>query len=169
MTVVRIKPLLGLLVFLVLVAGCSTSGGYRESRLPVRQAHSSDLVSDRAVLDRLESHFNQWRGTPYRYGGLNRNGVDCSGFIYRTFADQFDLELPRTTELQSSAGRSIPANSLKPGDLVFFRTGYKDRHTGVYMGNGEFIHASSSRGVMRSSLDNPYWDRSFYMARRVLE
>lgn len=100
-----------------------------------------------------------WRGTPYRYGGMSRRGVDCSGFVVVTMRDKFDLQLPRDTREQSKIGTRIDKDELLPGDLVFFKTGSGESglHVGIYDTNNEFIHASTSRGVMRSSLDNVYW------------
>jgi len=104
-------------------------------------------------------------------GGTNRNGVDCSGFIYRTFKDGIGISLPRSTELQSGLGEYIDRDKLRPGDLVFFKTGslFKSRHVGVYMGNGQFLHASTSRGVMKSRLSNPYWKDAYWQSRRILK
>ena len=100
-------------------------------------------------------------------GGLNRNGIDCSGFVHVTFRDVFKKDLPRSTELLAKVGKPVPTDALKVGDLVFFKTGFKDRHVGIYTGGGQFIHASKSRGVMESSLNNPYWTKHYWKATRV--
>ncbi len=90
---------------------------------------------------------------------MSRRGVDCSGFVVVTMRDKFDLQLPRDTREQSKIGTRIDKDELLPGDLVFFKTGSGESglHVGIYDTNNEFIHASTSRGVMRSSLDNVYW------------
>jgi cell wall-associated NlpC family hydrolase len=140
----------------VLLAGCSS--GPRYSQAPAELQHPQRL--------QLLDHYSQWAGTPYRYGGQDRSGVDCSGFIQRVYADLDGTRLPRTTEQQARIGSLVKRHQLQPADLVFFKTGWKQRHAGIYIGNGEFIHASTSRGVMISRLDNPYWDDSWWMARR---
>lgn len=100
---------------------------------------------------------------------LDRGGVDCSGFVYRTFRDRFDMQLPRSTEEQTSLGTKVSRDELMPGDLVFFKTGGGENglHVGIYDTNDQFIHASTSRGVIRSSLDNVYWKRVYWQARRI--
>lgn len=80
-----------------------------------------------------------------------------------TMRDKFDLQLPRDTRTQSKIGTEIDKDDLLPGDLVFFKTGSGESglHVGIYDTNNQFIHASTSRGVMRSSLDNVYWRKTF--------
>ena len=110
-----------------------------------------------------------WHGTAYRYGVMTRRGVDCSGFVVVTMRDRFDLQLPRETKEQASIGTQIDKDELLPGDLVFFKTGSGQNglHVGIYDTNNQFIHASTSKGVMRSSLDNVYWQKNFWQARRI--
>ncbi|EJS94761.1 NlpC [Pectobacterium wasabiae CFBP 3304] len=121
------------------------------------------------VMVQLNDQLGQWYRTPYRYGGLDRNGVDCSGFVYLTFRDKFGMQLPRTTEEQTELGERIDRDNLLPGDLVFFKTGSggSGLHVGIYDKDDQFIHASTSQGVIRSSLDNVYWKRAYWQARRI--
>ena len=116
----------------------------------------------------LRSEVQRWHGTPHRWGGTSRSGVDCSGFVMRLFDELYGVRLPRTTEQQSSAGRPVSKNTLEPGDLVFFRISAKERHVGVYLDEGEFAHASSSQGVRISRLDETYWDDRYWLSRRIL-
>jgi probable lipoprotein NlpC len=111
-------------------------------------------------------------GTPYLYGGYNGDGVDCSGLVYLVFKDIYPGKLPRTTkelfELGTDAG-------IKPsaGDLVFFNTdGEGASHVGIYTGDGYFIHSASegpARGVILSSMAEPYYSERFMGARRLLD
>lgn len=101
-------------------------------------------------------------------GGSSRNGVDCSGFVQRLYRDLFDRPIPRSTSLQVQSGRPIERAQLIPGDLVFFKPPYKVRHVGIYLGHGEFAHASTSRGVMISNLSETYWRTCYWTARRYL-
>lgn len=90
-------------------------------------------------------------------------------FVVVTMRDRFDLQLPRETKEQASIGTQIDKDELLPGDLVFFKTGSGQNglHVGIYDTNNQFIHASTSKGVMRSSLDNVYWQKNFWQARRI--
>ncbi|WP_372634064.1 NlpC/P60 family protein [Alcanivorax jadensis] len=116
----------------------------------------------------LEAQHEDWKGVPYRYGGLSPRGVDCSGFVYLTFLSRLGMEVPRTTTELLQSGEKVKRNEIQVGDLVFFRTGPGNRHVGIYMGNGDFLHASSSQGVMTSSMSNPYWHRRYWQARRLV-
>jgi cell wall-associated NlpC family hydrolase len=111
------------------------------------------------------------RGTHYRSGGSEPSlGFDCSGLVQWVFA-QHGTALPRETHEQFDAGRSIDEDKVQPGDLVFFRTVSKGpSHVGIALGAGEFVHAPSSRGVVRveSYTKNGYWARRWIGARRVL-
>lgn len=131
------------------------------------QAPKVDLEDRAEVRVQLLKQLDEWQGVPYRYGGLSKRGVDCSGFTYLTFAEQFGIRLPRTTSSQVKKGIEVDQSELLPGDLIFFNTGYQQRHMGVYVGKKQFIHASSSRGVMISRLDNPYWQDAYWLSRRV--
>jgi len=120
------------------------------------------------VRSRLLQQLIEWQGVPHRDGGLSKSGVDCSGFVYLTFAEEFGVRLPRTTARQVQQGIVVAQQDLIAGDLVFFQTGIKQRHVGIYVGNNQFIHTSSSRGVMSSRLDNPYWQDAYWHSRRVV-
>ena len=115
----------------------------------------------------LRAEGPSWIGIPYRWGGTSRRGIDCSAFVQQYVRTTLGIELPRTTAGQRYEGISIQKDQLIPGDLVFFRR-RGTRHVGVYLGDGEFIHASSSRGVTISELDSTYWTRYYWMSRRII-
>ncbi len=118
--------------------------------------------------DKIIATAKKYIGVPYVWGGTTPAGFDCSGFVQYVFR-QHGITLPRTSAQQYTAGKSVSKSNLKPGDLVFFATNYtKVNHLGIYIGNGQFIHASSSKGVIISSLSNSYWSPRYYGARRVL-
>ncbi|MDR5867596.1 C40 family peptidase [Halomonas koreensis] len=117
----------------------------------------------------LLAQHERWLGTPYRLGGTGRGGIDCSALVQRVFADTFQLRLPRTTARQVRRGEPVSREALRPGDLVFFRPPGPYRHVGIYVGEGRFLHASTSQGVKLSSLDNRYWRRHYWQARRPLD
>ena len=121
-----------------------------------------------SVYKSLNTQYSRWKGTPYALGGLNKTGIDCSGFVHVTFRDVFGMKLPRTTEDLADTGKNITKHQLNIGDLVFFKTGFSKRHVGIYVGNQQFIHASTSKGVMKSNLTNPYWSQHYWKSTRLL-
>ncbi len=149
----------------VLLPGCSQT----PTRTPAVTAtpQAVPLGNQQQLRDRLYQQYREWRGTPYRDGGLSKQGVDCSGFVQITFARQLGYQLPRSTSQQVLLGRAVSVKQLQVGDLVFFKTGHKVRHVGIYLGDGNFLHASTSRGVIISSLNNAYWRGNYWQARRL--
>ncbi len=116
----------------------------------------------------LMKAYRDWKGTPYVLGGASQMGVDCSKLVNIIFDNYFGIELPTTTKTQLNAGDGIRRAAVRTGDLVFFRTGRKTLHVGIAVNRGEFLHASTSKGVMISKLGNSYWRNRFLAARRVL-
>lgn len=112
-------------------------------------------------------------GTPYKFGGNSpEKGLDCSGFVKHVYKESADLSLPRSAAEMSQLGETVAQTDLKPGDLVFFNTRKKpNSHVGIYAGDGEFVHASSSRTkeVTLSRINEKYWATRFNGARRVLQ
>ena len=137
-----------------LPAGGPAASGPLRPPLPVLKAAA--LI--RAALGYL--------GRPYRWSGIGRGGFDCSGLVSRVFA-AIGIAVPRSSFAQYDAGRVVPASHLGPGDLVFFRT-YTGgaSHVGIYLGRRRLIHASASRGVTVSSMDDPYYRARYLGARR---
>jgi hypothetical protein len=125
------------------------------------------VTGDMAVISRLWDAHADWEGTPYLFGGTTRAGLDCSAFVQRVFAENFGLGLTRSTDTQVREGQEISVDQLRPGDLVFFRTGRRTRHVGIYLQGGRFLHASSGRGVTIDNLSG-FYERTFWTARRVL-
>lgn len=109
-----------------------------------------------------------WQGVPYKWGGENRSGVDCSGFTKTVYRKLFNIRLPRTSIQQSTVGNPVEQNRLRPGDLVFFKHAKNSHHVGIYLGKRKFIHASWKKGVRVSHLDKPYWQQIYRISRRVL-
>ncbi|RJS92957.1 hypothetical protein D3260_10045 [Salinisphaera sp. Q1T1-3] len=125
-------------------------------------------LAQRKLRNALHSVYQTWAGTPYRYGGQSKHGVDCSSFVQQTMDRVESYELPRTTVQQARVGMSIPRSALQTGDLVFFKTGSLSHHVGIYLGDGRFMHASTSEGVTISRLDNVYWRNHYWQSRRLV-
>ncbi|TDV90244.1 cell wall-associated NlpC family hydrolase [Halomonas alkaliantarctica] len=121
------------------------------------------------VREALLAQHQRWAGTPYRIGGTSERGIDCSALVRNVYRDTFNLELPRSTRGQVHEGRPIDRQELQAGDLVFFRPPGRYNHVGIYVGDGYFLHASTSKGVIISRLDNSYWQRYYWQSRRALE
>lgn len=117
----------------------------------------------------LFEEIEDWYGTPYRYGGSSKRGIDCSAFSRTLFNDVFNAAIPRTAQEQYDYCEHIKKSQLTQGDLVFFHTtgGRRITHVGVYLQNGKFVHASTSSGVMISDLDDYYWRRVYRAAGRI--
>lgn len=153
------KPLLFAFSVIIFLSACSSKPPAPAQ--PISSAHSS-------TVKKLYAQYNAWRGTPYKYGGLSLTGVDCSGFIYKSYRSVFNITLPRSTKGQINKGQRVYINELRAGDLIFFKTGHKTRHVGIYVENGKFMHASTSRGVTLSNVKRGYWREHYWQARRLL-
>lgn len=151
-----------LVSILLLLSGCA------QSPAPVEPATRNQHEAGAGVQHLLKQQYAAWAGVPYRLGGENKRGVDCSALVQLTYRDQFKVTLPRSTDAQATVGVSVGRDAVRPGDLVFFKTGTRTRHVGMMVDEMRFLHASTSRGVMLSRLDNPYWARHYWQARRVM-
>ncbi len=111
---------------------------------------------------------NAWLGVPYKYGGCDKNGTDCSCFVSSFYKDLYGISLPRKSEDMKQQTKTIDNKSLQQGDLVFFKiTGEKISHVGIYISKGYFVHATTSKGVMINSLSENYYKKYYLTAGRV--
>lgn len=124
------------------------------------------VVAEKQLSETLLQQYQEWRGTRYRSGGMSKNGVDCSGYVHLTFKERLGLDVPRSSTALVQTGDPIDKAELQTGDLVFFRTG-RTRHVGIYLDNGQFMHASSRKGVTISSMQKGYWASRWWTARRI--
>lgn len=118
--------------------------------------------------DELRTTASKYVGVRYSYGGTSTKGFDCSGYVRHVF-NELGKSLPRSSSAMYGEGESVKKSDLQPGDLVFFNTsGRGVSHVGIYIGSGKFIHASTSKGVIKTSLnDKYYWGNKFVGAKRV--
>lgn len=122
----------------------------------------------------LLKYAERYLGTPYKFGGNTSSGFDCSGFTVKVFQEN-NFNLPRRSSDQAESGKPIDIKTVKPGDLLFFATsgGSRVSHVGIVHtiendGEVKFIHASTSKGVIISSLNEKYWNKAYHHAQRVL-
>ncbi|MDR0418930.1 MAG: C40 family peptidase [Prevotellaceae bacterium] len=110
----------------------------------------------------------QWLGVKYKYGGVNKRGVDCSAFIGHVYKEAVGITLPRTSSVIAKSLNTVSKKNLQCGDIIFFTNKEKRvSHVGMYLADDKFIHASSSRGVVVDRLSTPYWTRYYAGSGRV--
>ena len=111
-----------------------------------------------------------WLNTPYRYGGNTKNGIDCSRFVMKIYNEALGLPTNGTSRQLFAQGNTVEKSDLNEGDLVFFKTrGSSISHVGIYLQDNKFVHSSSSKGVIVSSLNDSYWERTYYKSARLFE
>ncbi|MDY0051118.1 MAG: NlpC/P60 family protein [Aliarcobacter sp.] len=132
------------------------------------QTSSSNRVEEPIKKQAFTEFYNEWKNVRYKMGGESKSGIDCSAFTQKIYKDKFGVELSRSTRTQVNEGIEVSRSELQPGDLVFFKTGKTDRHVGVYVGDGKFLH-SSIKGVQYTSLDKPFYKKNYWTSRRIIE
>jgi len=162
----QFRPILALsfAVLLLTLGTLSSCASAKKARLREKQVA--------AVIQTARS----FTGTPYKYGGTTRSGMDCSALTTHAYR-AVNISLPRQSEEQAAVGEKIKQKEVRPGDLVFFATGKKKRaipHVRIVTerqsaGKIKFIHASTSLGVVETDLFSDYYAKRFRLARRILE
>jgi len=129
------------------------------------------ISNDRSkIVAEIYRSVEKWYGTVYKYGGKEKNGVDCSGLTVQVYKEVFGINLPRSVTEQKKLGKAV-INTLEPGDLLFFNINGSISHVGIYLFKNKFVHAASSGdkiGVVKSSLDESYYKQRFVFAKRLV-
>lgn len=124
-------------------------------------------TSATSATTKLYQFVYDWLGTPYRLGGSSKNGIDCSKFSLALYENVFNTQIGFNSRNQYSKTMPVKKTDLQAGDLVFFKINSRNiTHVGVYLGDDKFAHASSSRGVMISDLNESYWQRYYFSGGR---
>lgn len=155
------KNLLSLIVLILVFASCGSA----------KKTYNTNSLSQ---TDRVIHQAQTFSGTPYAWGGTTRKGMDCSGLLYVAFKKE-NIVLPRVSRDMATRGKAIRKNAIAKGDLVFFKTNKNSRNinhvglvTQVKANVVYFIHATTSKGVLTSTLNEKYWQNTYSQARRVL-
>jgi lipoprotein Spr len=181
-TILHIRCFLCLALLFGLISGCHTAKKAGETKSETREEKSKSAglrekyagilgISPTEVDNiKLYAFIDDWTGTPYLYGGKNRQGIDCSGFTETLYRTVFGREITGSSKDLFTQCKPIPKDKLKEGDLVFFKI-ESDRisHVGVYLTNNKFVHATVKKGVMISDLGENYYLKYYYEGGRLKE
>lgn len=163
-----------IIISLVVMTGLSSCHSSKKVVYSSAAGQQPSVMTIDSKLDPVSKNLmmeaQSWLGTKYKYGGHSRKGTDCSGMVMEVFLATTGIKLPRSSAEQQKFCKNVKRSDLVHGDLIFFindrRTG-RVGHVGIYVGDGKMIHASTSRGVMVSKLDEAYWMRHYAGSGRV--
>ena len=160
------KKLYSIVFLFIIAASCSsnrkTTENNKDTYIIDKYSRLLEISKSEIKNIKLYSFIDNWYGTKYKYGGMSKAGVDCSGFCNVLFKEVYNKEIKRTTsDLVRDINKKSKRN-LSEGDLVFFNISKKkNSHVGVYLKNNRFAHASTSKGVLISSMENPYYKKAY--------
>jgi len=185
-TISRLKESVGTLLLALawslFVAGCSSPGagnrGGSPRSVPINPGMPSQPVRPTGELLPQGQHpvslaawrqeADKWMGTQYLEGGMDHRGIDCSGLTWQIYRAVTGVTLPHNAARQFSSGIPIAPDTLRPGDLIFFAADGAITHVGLSLGGDQFVHASTHRGVIISSIKDPYYAKRLYGAKRLV-
>ncbi|MBC7745662.1 MAG: C40 family peptidase [Flavobacterium sp.] len=174
----KIYPPFIILSILILFSSCKSKKFITDASGPSSKNISGNLKERYSIIlgvssnmlanEKLYTFIDSWMGVPHRIGGLDKNGIDCSGFAVLLEKEVYLKSLPRTATQMADQVKRKYEEDLKEGDLVFFNfDGQKFSHVGVYLQNNKFVHASTSKGIMISDLKNPWYYKYFSRAGNI--
>lgn len=148
----------------------NTSSENKEAPKSIQEKYAKLLgVSPSEINNsKLYTFIDNWYGVPYKYGGKNKNGIDCSNFSATLYATVYNQSITGSSASIFKQCKPISKADLKEGDLLFFKIETDDiSHIGVYLQNNKFVHATTKKGVMIDALDEPYYKKYFYKGGRI--
>lgn len=147
----------------------------KPAKTAIEELNDIHMMAMNSFVTQILSEAESYLGVPYRFGGTTRKGIDCSAFVQSVF-QMFNHELPRVSAAQAKEGEIVHKENMRAGDLVFFATngGSRVSHVGIVHnvsddGEIEFIHASTSQGVIVTPLSSDYWSKRFLYAKRIID
>ena len=158
-----------IVIIALLAFGLSGCGQKRVVYLPLSERIGAPLKLDQPTAQ----FYGRWKEVPYRFGGVSKDGIDCSAFMQVAYLRLYKKRLPRTTSEQVNVGYRVDRKKIRRGDLLFFKTGWGSNHVGMFLGGNYFLHAGESSGVTISELApsptnvSDYWEDHFWCARRL--
>jgi len=162
------------IVFFVVILMLISAYRFANKNKRVRNETKIERVGEISKITEVIDIANSYRGTPYKFGGTTKKGMDCSGLVFTSFKG-IDITLPRSSRAMSAAGKKVDLSNVKRGDLLFFNIDRLDgpiNHVGLVISTRsntvEFIHSSTSKGVVIASLEDNYWKKAFVFAKRIL-
>lgn len=169
------KKIILLLIIVIGFTGCKSSKRVVTKKSKTNNTrHSAPVTTSSKEVKNIIDYAKTFEGTRYKYGGTTKRGMDCSGLVVTAFSKE-NIALPRTTADLSKRGEWIDVKEVKEGDLLFFATKKNSRkvnHVGIVTksrpGYVEFIHSTTSRGVITSKLSERYWYLAYVQARRMM-
>lgn len=167
------KKIILLLILCISFGSCNSSKGIKTKKPKTTRTKTVSSKPSKTITSIID-YAQTFEGTRYKYGGTTKRGMDCSGLVVTAFQKE-NIQLPRTTADLKNTGQWIDAKKVKEGDLLFFATKKNSRkvnHVGIVTktrpGYVEFIHSTSSKGVITSNLSERYWYLAYVQARRIL-
>lgn len=155
----RVNYLILFIVALFIFTSCSSTKKAVKNRNRANITRNKDNKIEDKYKSELTKYCEEWIGVPHKMGGIDKDGIDCSGFVYNVYKEVYGITLPRRSQDMEKVVNPIEEKQeLKEGDLVFFNGKQGSvNHVGIYLKDNQFIHTSSSKGVMISNLDEKYW------------
>jgi len=141
---------------------------YKKLILDDKEEITSNVTELPTKKQAFTDFYNEYKNVRYKLGGSSKDGIDCSAFTQRIYKEKFGITLPRSTVTQVNVGVEVKKSELIPGDLVFFKTSKTAKHVGVYVGNGDFLHASI-KGIQYTKLDKPFYKKNYWTSRRIID
>lgn len=166
---------IGILLLVVILFGIGACRSHKNSTVKPNKKEKYSYYSQKIGTDidetsneKLIESIIKWLGTPYKFSGCDKGGIDCSCLVKNIYSEVYNIELKRNSIEICDACKSISKNKLIEGDLIFFKTeGNKVSHIGIYIKDNKFVHASTKKGVMISDLTEPYFEKTYYKSGRI--